>query len=273
VIRLGLKVDVATSRGARIGVPRLMELFSRHNAGASFFFALGPERLLHRSWLPGAELGRRRAALLRNVRDAGFEVGIQAFDPVRWMSRSVEAGQAWTREQMEHACASFMRVFGVPPHAHAASGWRMNRHAWRLTQRLGFRYSSDTRGSCPYIPVCNAEVVACPQLPTTLPTLEELIARDRIRDEEAVGAMLRATANPPLTGHVFSMRAEREGLRYAPLLDELLAAWRAQGYTFTPLQDFLLDINLARLPRHAVAEGTVPGRTPPVALQANEFLC
>jgi peptidoglycan/xylan/chitin deacetylase (PgdA/CDA1 family) len=271
VIRLGLKVDVATSRGARIGVPRLMELFSRHGAGATFFFALGPERLLHRSWLPGPELGRR-ARLLREVRDAGYEAGIQAFDPVRWMERSGDADQSWTREQMEHACASFMRVFGVAPQAHAASGWRMNRHAWRLTQRLGFRYGSDTRGSCPYIPVRNAEIVACPQLPTTLPTFEEMIARDGIRPEEAVRAMLRASAEPPPAGHVFSLRAEREGMRHAPFLDELLIGWRAQGYAFTALQDFLADVNLARLPRHAVVEGTVPGRAQPVALQGAEFL-
>ncbi|MGQ0750689.1 MAG: 4-deoxy-4-formamido-L-arabinose-phosphoundecaprenol deformylase [Betaproteobacteria bacterium] len=271
-MKLGLRVDVTTSRGVRLGVPRLMELFSRHDAGATFFFALGPERLLRRSWLPGRELGPRRAALLREVRDSGFEVGIQAFDPVRWMDRSVELGQAWTREQMEHACASFMRVFGVPPQAHAASGWRMNRHAWRLTQRLGFRYSSDTRGSCPYIPVRNAEIVACPQLPTTLPTFAELIARDGIRPEEAVGAMLRASAALPLTGHVFSMRAEWEGMRHAPLLDQLLAGWRAQGYAFTAVQDLLLDVNLARLPRHTVVEGMVPGRTQPVALQGDEFL-
>jgi undecaprenyl phosphate-alpha-L-ara4FN deformylase len=271
VIRLGLKVDVTTSRGARIGVPRLMELLSRHGAGATFFFALGPERLLHRSWLPGPELGRR-ARLLREVRDAGFEAGIQAFDPVRWMERSGDADQVWTREQMENACASFMRVFGVAPQAHAASGWRMNRHAWRLTQRLGFRYGSDTRGLCPYIPVRNAEIVACPQLPTTLPTFEEIVARDDIRPEEAVGAVLRASAEPPLAGHVFSMRAEWEGLHYTPLLDELLAGWRAQGYTLTALQDFLVDVNLARLPRHAVVEGTLPGRTQPVALQGDEFL-
>lgn len=271
MIRLGLKVDVATSRGARSGVPRLMELFSRHNAGATFFFALGPERLLRRSWLPGRELGRRRAALLREVRAAGFEVGVQAFDPVRWLERSGDADQAWTREQMEHACASFMRVFGVPPQAHAASGWRMNRHAWRLTQRLGFRYGSDTRGSCPYIPVRNAEIVACPQLPTTLPTFEEMISREGIRPEEAVGAMLRASAEPPLAGHVFSLRAE-EGMRHASFLEELLAGWRAQGYALTALQDFLADVNLARLPRHAVVEGAVPGRVQPVALQGEEFL-
>ena len=47
------------------------------------------------------------------------------------------------------------------------------RCAW--TQRLGFDYCSDTRGTHPFIPMWNAEIIACPQLPTTLPTLDELI--------------------------------------------------------------------------------------------------
>lgn len=271
-MRLGLRVEVTTSRGARIGVPRLMELFSRRDARATFFFALGPDRLWGQSWLPGAELGRRCIAVLRGVRDAGFEVAMQAFDPLRWSGRVCDAGEAWTRSQMEHACAAFLQVFDAPAHAHGASGWRMNRHAWRLTQRLGFEYSSDTRGSCPFVPVRNAEIIACPQLPTTLPTLDEVIARDGVPAEEAVSRVLRASAEAPDTGHVYTLRAEGEGIRCTSVLEGLLEGWRAQGYTLAALEDFMKDVNLARLPRHAVIEGTVAGRKPPVALQGDEFL-
>jgi hypothetical protein len=49
----------------------------------------------------------------------------------------------------------------------------MNREAFRLTQRMGFVYASDTRGTHPFLPVIKAEIVACPQYPTTLPTLDE----------------------------------------------------------------------------------------------------
>jgi undecaprenyl phosphate-alpha-L-ara4FN deformylase len=271
-MRLGLKVDVTTSRGGRIGVPRLMELFSRYGARATFFFALGPDRLLQQSWLPGADLGRRCGAVLREVREAGFEVGIQSFDPARWIARAADADQAWTQEQMEYGCASFLRALDMPPPAHAASGWCMNRHAYRLTQRLGFKYCSDTRGTHPYIPVRNAEIAACPQLPTTLPTLDELAHHDGGRVEETIGGMLRASADPSDTGHIYTVRAEQEGIHHVPLFDELLAAWQSQGYTFAALEDFLADVNLARLPRHTVAEGMVAGCAHPVALQGPEFL-
>ena len=64
----------------------------------------------------------------------------------------------------------------TPAQSHAAAGWGMNRHAYRLTQRFAFRYGSDTRGICPFMPVRNAEVILCPQLPTTLPSLDEIMA-------------------------------------------------------------------------------------------------
>ena len=43
-MRIGLKVDVATLRGTREGVPALVELFRRHGVGATFLFTLGRDR-------------------------------------------------------------------------------------------------------------------------------------------------------------------------------------------------------------------------------------
>ena len=45
-MRIGLKVDVATLRGTREGVPALVELFRRHGVGAMFFLAGAGSRVL-----------------------------------------------------------------------------------------------------------------------------------------------------------------------------------------------------------------------------------
>ena len=37
-MKLALKVDVATLAGTRDGVPRLLEILARHQAGATFLF-------------------------------------------------------------------------------------------------------------------------------------------------------------------------------------------------------------------------------------------
>lgn len=271
-MKLALKVHVDTGRGAREGVPRIMELLARHRARATFFLALGPDHLFGRSWLPAVDIGRRCASVLRGLRDAGFEVALQAHDPARWALRVGEADAAWTKNEMERASSAFLRLYDAPAHAHAATEWRMNRHAWRLIQRFGFRYASDTRGHCPFIPVCNAEIIACAQLPTTLPTLDEIMAQDARTPDDCVPKLLEATARVIATPHVFTLRAEREGDKLFPALQTLLDGWHKQGYLFCALEDCLADLNLARLPRHSVSEVSVPGRLRPVSMQGEEFL-
>src|ERR1017187_7138293 len=122
---------------------------------------------------------------------------------------------------MQLAVDRFIKIFGEPPKAHAAAGWQMNRHALRLTQRLGFDYSSDTRGTHPFIPTVNAEIVACPQLPTTLPTLDEIMNRDGITLENVAQHLLQLTSNPPICGHVFTLHAELEGSKWMPIFEQL----------------------------------------------------
>jgi peptidoglycan/xylan/chitin deacetylase (PgdA/CDA1 family) len=207
---LALKIDVDTDRGTREGVPRLVEMLARHGAGATFLFSLGPDHtgralkrafrpgflkkvsrtsvlehyglrtLLYGTLLPGPDIGRRNAALMRSVRAAGYETGIHTYDHVKWQDHVADRDDAWTRREMLLATSRYEDIFEGPAPTHGAAGWQMNAAAFRLTAELGFRYASDTRGTHPFVPVCDETPVPCPQLPTTLPTLDELIGRDDI---------------------------------------------------------------------------------------------
>jgi peptidoglycan/xylan/chitin deacetylase (PgdA/CDA1 family) len=249
-----------------------MALLTRYQARATFFFTLGPDHALGRSWLPGARIGERYRKELRAVREGGFEIAIHGFDSARWTHGAAKANAEWTTSQMQLACDSFLEVFDEPPAAHAAAGWQMNRHAYRLTQRLGFRYCSDTRGAFPFVPMHNAEIIACPQLPTTLPTLDELIGRDGVTVNDVAQRVLRACAAPPPSGHIFTLRAESEGMTLAPVFEDLLAGWQTQGYAPTALGDCMDGIDLAHLPHHNVIAAVIPGCPRPVALQGDKFL-
>ena len=87
----------------------------------------------------------------------------------------------------------------------------MNVHALRLTQRLGFDYCSDGRGRYPHLPVWRAELIRCPQFPTTLPTLDELIGTDGVSVENVAAHLLTLTREPQAAGQVFTSHAELEG--------------------------------------------------------------
>jgi len=302
-MKLALKVDVDTYRGTRKGVPRLVELLKKYGAGATFLFSLGPDHtgraikrvfrrgfvgkvsrtsvlsnyglatLLYGTLLPGPDIGRRCAAAMRAVRDAGFEVGIHAWDHVKWQDGVGKADARWTERQMRLARERFEEIFGEPPRAHGAAGWQTNLHALRLTQRLGFDYCSDTRGSCPFIPVWRAEIVACPQLPTTLPTLDELIGTSGLTKKNVAEHMLNLTRERPAPGHVYTLHAELEGGKtLAPVFEAMLAGWKSQGYELVSLRALAETLDLKSLPRNEIAFGAVSGRSGSLAMQGKEYL-
>jgi len=301
-MNLALKIDVDTYRGTRNGVPRLVELLKKHDAGATFLFSLGPDHtgraikrvfrrgfvgkvrrtsvvshygvttLLYGTVLPGPDIGRRCAAVMRQVRDEGFEAGIHTFDHVEWQDNVTTEDAAWTRRQMEMACERFRDIFGSDPKVHGAAGWQMNRHAYRLTQLLGFGYCSDTRGARPFVPVYQAELIACPQLPTTLPTLDELIGVNGVTVDNVAQHVLELSRDPLPSGHVFTLHAELEGLKLAPVLERLLEGWGAMGYNLMSLGEYFDSQPNKNFPRHETAVGEVTGRTGTLAVQGPEFL-
>ena len=148
----------------------------------------------------------------------------------------------------------------------------MNVHAMRLTQRLGFDYASDGRGTHPHLPVWNAELIRCPQFPTTLPTLDELIGRDGITEDNVAAHLLERTREPAPAGHVFTLHAELEGMRLAPAFEQLIAGWKAQGWTLGPTRTLFESVEPMALPRCATGPGTIPGRTGTLLVQGPQFL-
>ncbi len=291
--KLALQVHVDTYRGTREGVPRLVDVLQRHQAQATFFFSLGPDRtgraikrvfrpgfigkvsrtsvlehygirtLLYGTLLPSPDIGRRCADIMRGVRDAGFEVGIHCYDHIRWQDNVAHQDAKWTEREMQRAVDRYKDIFGEAPHAHAAAGWQLNRHALRLMQRMGFDYCSDTRGTHPFIPTWQAEIVACPQLPTTLPTLDELVNRDGITVENVAEHLLQLTA--PGTDQVYTLHAELEGGKWMPVFETLLQGWKAQGYELVSMRQYLQG--LGDMPRHEVLIGAIEGRSGTLAMQ------
>jgi len=289
-MKLGLRIEVATLRGTREAAPRLAAALKAAGAGATFLFSLGPDHtgralgslphvprlkcygpvaLASGTLLPGADIGRRGAEAMRAVSAEGHEAGILAYDRVGWLKRIGSADEAWTAAAMGRARERYEEIFGAAALTQGAPGWRMNRYAFRYTQRLGFLYCSDTQGRTPYIPVCEGELVACPQLPTTLPTLEELLAEGDAPDN-AVRRLLEASRDPPPAGHVYALRAEVEGTVFAPAFAALLAGWSALGYSVVSLHDYAAGLDLARLPRRDVALPS--GKGMEATTEGEEFL-
>ena len=297
--RIGLKVDVDTLRGTREGVPRLAALLTKMGMDATFYFSVGPDHtgramrrvfrkgfaqkvartsvlkhyglktLLYGVLLPGPDIGKKGGAQMRAVRDAGFEVGLHTYDHVRWQDYVAHATADWTRVEFEKGLRAFEQVFGFSPESHAAAGWQINDHALQLEREYGLRYASDTRGGPAFFPLLDGVASPCPQLPTTLPTLDELLGRDGIDESNIADAVfeLSKTAVDP-TLQVFTLHAELEGLLLLDAFEQLLLKWRNAGVVVTRMAAIHSVARQRQLPTRAVIEGEIPGRSGLLAVQA-----
>jgi peptidoglycan/xylan/chitin deacetylase (PgdA/CDA1 family) len=318
---IGLKVDVDTLRGTREGTPRLAALLKKLGINATFYFSVGPDHtgralrrvfrkgfaqkvartsvlkhyglktLLYGVLLPGPDIGRQAGAVMRGVHDDGFEVGLHTYDHVRWQDNVAGASAAWTRAEFERGMNAFKRIFGFFPASHAAAGWQINLHALELEREFGLEFASDTRGRTPFWPILGRTRSSCPQIPTTLPTFDELLGRDGIDESNVADAVFAlsqrgtgiAHGDVPLDGggrdatppadpelvplHVFTLHAELEGMRLLDAFESLLRQWQAAGARISSMAA-IRDLCVAQAwPDQRVIMGEIPGRSGLLAIQ------
>ncbi|HEY0745213.1 MAG TPA: polysaccharide deacetylase family protein [Steroidobacteraceae bacterium] len=298
---IGLKVDVDTLRGTREGVPRLTALFKKLGVDATFYFSVGPDHtgravrrvfrkgfaqkvartsvlkhyglktLLYGVLLPGPHIGREAGAVMRGVRDAGFEVGLHTFDHVRWQDYVANASAAWTRIEFERGMQAFKSVFGFYPKSHAAAGWQLNAYALELEREYGLHFASDTRGRTPFWPMLTQGRSTCLQLPTTLPTFDELLGREGVDETNIAEAVFRLSDHGGARGsnplHVFTLHAELEGMLLRGSFESLLTKWQAAGARITRMARIHELGLLQPMPDQPVVMGEVPGRSGLLAIQ------
>ena len=295
---IALKVDVDTYRGTREGVPRLVAELGARGVHASFYFSLGPDHtgralkrvfrpgflakvqrtsvvshyglrtLLYGVLLPGPHIARRARSVLTAVAAAGHETGIHCYDHVYWQDNVATRDERWTRRQVELAAQAYTEAFGHPARAHCAAGWQVNASLFALEDELKLDYASDCRGTTPFLPVMGGYRGRCPQLPTTLPTLDELVGVDGLTIAGAVDRVLDLSMRAPAAGaHVYTLHAELEGQRFAPDFARLIDTWKARGVRLVTLAGLRAGLDVARLPVHEVVHGELPGRSGTLALQ------
>lgn len=294
-IRLALKVDVDTDRGTRIGVPNLVADLKAVGAPACFLFSLGPDQtgrairrvfrpgffqkvsrtsvvqiygvrtLLNGTLLPAPHVGRRNAATLRAVRDAGFEVGIHCFNHYRWQDYVHTMPIEGVRAEFIAARAEFRRIFGTDARTAGAPGWQSNARSRQVYEEANLLYASDTRDGSPFFPRIHGKVFETLEIPSTLPTFDELMGRPEYPDHQIVPHFLSQLRADQV--NVFTLHAEIEGMGRRGLFQELLRQCRRAGVEFIRLDDFAREIlaDRAAIPVRDQTMAAIDGRSGLVA--------
>jgi peptidoglycan/xylan/chitin deacetylase (PgdA/CDA1 family) len=297
-IRLALKVDVDTDRGTRIGVPNLAADCREFGIPACFLFSLGPDQtgraitrifrpgffkkvsrtsvvqmygvrtLLNGTLLPAPHIGRRNASAMRAVRDAGFEAGIHCHNHYRWQDYVHRLSLDDVRTEFAAARAEFRRIFGFEALTAGAPGWQSNSRSRAIYDEAGLLYASDTRNGPPFFPRLDGRVFTTLEIPSTLPTFDELLGRPEYPDDRIVPHYLGLLREDRL--NVLTIHAEIEGMGKRDLFRALLRACADRGLPFVRLDAFARDLlaNRAAIPVRDQVLAPIDGRSGLVATQA-----
>lgn len=262
---LALKIDVDTDRGTREGVPAMVADCREFGVPACFLFSLGPDQtgraitrifrpgffqkvsrtsvvqiyglrtLLNGTLLPAPHIGRRHAATIRAVADAGFETGIHCWNHYRWQDYVRTLPLEAVRAEFAAARAEFRRIFGTDALTAGAPGWQSCATSRQVYDEAGLLYASDTRGDRPFFPRLDGRTFATLEIPTTLPTLDELMGRPEFPDATIVPHWLSLLEPGRL--NVLTVHAELEGMGRRDLFRALLRAACDAGVHFVRLDD------------------------------------
>jgi peptidoglycan/xylan/chitin deacetylase (PgdA/CDA1 family) len=196
-------------------------------------------------------------------------VGIHCYDHVRWQDFVAGKGREWTKREMDRAFEAFQRALKMTPQTIGAAGWQLNHHVLALEEQMGFRYASDVRGREPFFPVMEGTTSSCVQLPTTLPTLDEIIGSDGIDSSNCWETILEKSRELLPGGHVYTLHAELEGMKLLPVMEKLVEHWKADGFELVTLGQLHASLDRTRLPKQAVKWAEVAGRSGFLAVQGN----
>jgi len=295
--RLAIKVDVDTDRGTRLGVPALLDLFDELGIQATFLFSLGPDNtgraikrifrpgvfrkvartsvvstyglrtLLNGVLWPGPHIGRRNQAILRATRERGHEVGIHCYDHIRWQDGLARMTRAEVFAEFAKARTEFRRIFGEEARTAGAAGWQANAHSLAAYDDAGLDYASDSRGTHAYFPIADGAAYKTLQIPTTLPTLDELLGRAEYPKSNLANHYLSLLH--PERDNVLTAHAEIEGMAELQWFRGFLRQAREQRAQFVRLDAMAMARrqNSLAIPSCRLLAGKVDGRSGTLAVQ------
>jgi peptidoglycan/xylan/chitin deacetylase (PgdA/CDA1 family) len=295
---VALKIDVDTHQGLGEGMPRLQRMLLDFGVAASVYVAMGPDnsgraimrifrnpgfltkmrrtRALSmyglRTALSGTLLRARPIALaypqiIRDLIRDGFEVGIHGYDHVRWQDRLDRLGDAEISAEIDQACEVYRAITGVESTSFAAPGWRTSDAASLALEVKRLTYRSDTRGHSPYRCRIGDRILATPEIPTTLPTLDEVMGTDELTAAGSVARFYLDRMRDDVL-NVHTIHAETEGMGQLDAFSSLVRGLKERGARFVRLGDVAAGLNLDELPVAPIVRSTLPGRAGWISAQA-----
>lgn len=299
-MEVALKIDVDTHQGLGQGVPRLAGMLAAEGVTATFFVAMGPDNSGRAVWralknpgflskmrrtravsmygwrtiLSGTLLPARPIALsypqiLRDLLAMGFELGVHGYDHVRWQDHLDNLGESGLIAEIDNGLEIHRTLIGKPAQSFAAPGWRTNLVALKILDARGLFYRSDTRGHAPYRCAIDGTILNTPEIPTTLPTMDEVMCTAELNTADALTRFyLRQFSESRLNVH--TIHAETEGISQLDTFAAIVRGLIERGARFVQLGEIAQRLFGVELPVCEVKRITLQGRAGWISAQGEE---
>lgn len=287
---LAIKIDIDTLKGYLEGLPRLLDIMKAHGVRASVFFSMGPDNsgkairrifrkgfiskmfrtkaptayglktLFYGTLLPAPMITAANPDLIRRTADEGHDCGIHSWDHVYWQDNLPTLSREQIRAELERAFSQFEDYAHFRPESCAAPGWQVTPDSLMVQDKLGLKYCSDSRGYSPFIPEMGDITFSTPQIPSTLPTLDEVLGTVK---PENVSSYYARLLHDGLNVH--TIHTEMEGGMMSGAFSEFLDRCKKMGVKFLTLKEAVKKISA--FPKCKIIMGEIQGRAGKVALQ------
>jgi peptidoglycan/xylan/chitin deacetylase (PgdA/CDA1 family) len=196
----------------------------------------------------------------RRWREWGFEVSPHGYDHILWHDEAAGWDEERADRELEKIRGVYRAIFGEDPTSFAAPGWQAGEGSLKAMDGLQLLYHSDTRGERPYFPKLNGAGFKTLEIPTTLPTWDEMLAWDGINRHTLVDETWKLLQNDRL--NVWTIHAEFEGTSYFPQFHEMIERAAAEKVEWVFLPDVARTLlqNRQNIPLAPIEQGSRPGR-------------
>ncbi|MEE8141722.1 MAG: polysaccharide deacetylase family protein [Planctomycetota bacterium] len=299
--KIGLRVDVDFAVGLNRGVPYLLDFFREKHIQASFFVAMGPDRIrshgvrvkrpnylkrlrhfglwnILRRFGPAyllkqllgrsMKVGEGSPEILQRILDEGHELGVHGYDHFWWAENIWSATPAQVEADMRRAIECFTRATGQAPEVWASPNWRCNDDTLKLIEELDLSYGTDCRGSQPFIPTLQGRPSTKVQLPVSLPCLHEIKQALNTSSFHRITGHLMSKLDPYY--NVLCTHAYYEGILARKLFNSVVESLQRTGVQFVPMRQVFENLDTDRIPCCEMTKACTPGSIGVVNHQGEE---
>ena len=272
----------------------MLDLFKKHGIRASIFFSFGPDNsgkairrifrkgfiskmmrtkapstygiktLMYGTLLPAPMIVPSDPGIFVRAVDEGHDCGVHAWDHVYVQDELADISKEEFRSLYEKSAAMFERLSGRKPLSCAAPGWQISSVSLGVQQELELKYCSDTRGRSPFLPLFEGKAYTPVQIPTTLPTMDEILGLPGINDDTIGDVWIKGMDRE---WNVLTVHAEMEGLSKIGVFEDFIEKAEENGVRFRTLADFAEDSEPEQC---RIIMGSLTGRAGTLALQGDD---